>query len=156
MRLRIGINVGMPEYFEGSWHGTDVDTAARVQSVASPRQIIVTHAARQLLGEPAGVKFRPLGTFALKGVGNVKLWDADYDYHGLRQATVFSNEQKRRRLLIRTSVLAAVLLPLLFLAAWYGWRQHQLHVEAATVAAAGGPSGVIVADFENKTGDPVF
>jgi class 3 adenylate cyclase len=42
LQLRIGIHVGTPKYFEHSWHGTDVDIAARAQSAASPRQIIVT------------------------------------------------------------------------------------------------------------------
>jgi class 3 adenylate cyclase len=42
MQLRIGIPIGAPEYFENSWHGTDVDTAARTQSAGSPGQIVVT------------------------------------------------------------------------------------------------------------------
>ncbi len=154
LSLRIGINVGMPEFFEGSWHGTDVDVAARAQSVASSRQIIVTHAARQLVGEVMGIKFRPLGTFALKGVGNVKLWDADYDHHGLRPASVPSNEQRRRQRVIVSSFLAALLLPLLLLGAWFAWKQHASPTAAAN--ATGPQSSVIVADFENKTGDPVF
>jgi class 3 adenylate cyclase/tetratricopeptide (TPR) repeat protein len=159
LRLRIGIHVGMPEYFEGSWHGTDVDTAARVQSVASPRQIVVTHATRQLLGEPIGIKFRPLGSFALKGVGHVKLWDADYDYHGLRVPAMRSKEQNKRVTRIK---LAVMVLPLLFSATvigWQVWLEHEKQNAAAVVSApvsAGAPSSIIVADFENKTGDAVF
>ena len=160
LRLRIGIHVGTPEYFEGSWHGTDVDIAARAQSVASARQIIVTHVARQLLGEPIGIKFRPLGSFALKGVGSVKLWDADYDYHGRRGAAVKSNEQKRRSTLMVAAIVAIVVLPLLVLAGWHFWPQpaHEAPaVEAtATPATPGAVSSIIVADFENKTGEPVF
>ena len=121
LRLRIGIHVGTPEFFEGSWHGTDVDIAARAHSVASARQIVVTHPARQLLGEPLGIKFRPLGTFALKGVGNVKLWDADYDYHGLRAVTLKSNEQKRRAKLAAAGLVAFLLLPALILLGWHVW-----------------------------------
>jgi class 3 adenylate cyclase/TolB-like protein len=160
LRLRIGIHTGAPEYFEGSWHGTDVDIASRIQSVASPRQIIVSHVTRQLLGEPMGIKFRPLGTFALKGVGNVKLWDADYDYHGLRPAAVLSNEARNRARLVRLALLGAVLLPVLLVSFWFLWKQHAPFAAAAatpaTPALSGAPSSIIVADFENKTGDPVF
>jgi class 3 adenylate cyclase len=74
MRLSIGIHVGTPEYFENSWHGTDVDTAARAQSVGSVQQIVVTDAGRKAIGEPLDITFRPLGTFALKGIGDVRLW----------------------------------------------------------------------------------
>jgi class 3 adenylate cyclase/tetratricopeptide (TPR) repeat protein len=161
LRLRIGIHTGAPEFFEGSWHGHDVDTASRCQSVASPRQIIVSHATRQLLGDPIGIKFRPLGTFALKGVGNVKLWDADYDYHGLRHATVPSNEKKRRALLTTVSIVAAVLLPALVIGAWYLWKNHASEAPVVAAASASAPSpgsvsSIIVANFENKTGEPVF
>jgi class 3 adenylate cyclase/tetratricopeptide (TPR) repeat protein len=158
LRLRIGLHVGMPEYFEGSWHGTDVDTAARVQSVGSAGQIVVSHAARQLLGEPIGIKFRPLGRYALKGVVNVKLWDADYDYHGLRNVTIKSIEQKRRSRIIGSTIAAIVLLPLLAFAGYSFWKQHEQAAAQAAAADApqGAPSSIIVADFENKTGEPIF
>ena len=159
LRLRIGLHVGTPEFFENSWHGTDVDIAARAQSVASPRQIIVTHAARQFLGEPMGIKFRPLGTFSLKGVGNVKLWDADYNYHGLRAPTVKSNEQKRRSTLITAGIVALILLPLLLVGGWLLWNQRVAQAAAAVAPAPANPaevSSIIVADFDNKTGEPVF
>ena len=160
LRLRIGLHVGTPEFFEGSWHGTDVDIASRAQSVAAARQIIVTHAARQLLGEPIGIKFRSLGTFALKGVGHVKLWDADYNYHGLRAPTIKSNEQKRRSTLISAGIVALVLLPVLLVGGGLWWNQHATQAAAATVASApanpASVSSIIVADFENTTGEPVF
>ena len=87
LQLRIGIHVGKPEFFENSWHGTDVDTAARAESAGTAQQIVITDTARSLAGSMAGITFHPLGTYALKGVGDVKLWDADYDNHGPRQAT---------------------------------------------------------------------
>ena len=87
LQLRIGIHIGMPEYFENSWHGTDVDIAARAESAGTPQQIVLTDAARAAAGQMTGIEFRPLGTFMLKGVGNIKLWDADYDQHGLRPAS---------------------------------------------------------------------
>ena len=45
LRVRIGIHVGTPEYFENSWHGTDVDTAARVESAGTGQQILLSDAA---------------------------------------------------------------------------------------------------------------
>ncbi len=151
MQLRIGMHVGAPEYFENSWHGSDVDTAARAQSAASPQQIVVTEAARRVMGDPIGIKFRPLGTFALKGVGDVRLWDADYAQHRLRRAALLSNEQVRRRRIARTVVLV---LGTVALAGVAGWR-WRLDRQAAILASAAKQS-IIVTDFENNTGDPVF
>jgi len=96
LQLRIGIHIGRPEYFENSWHGTDVDTAARAESAGTPQQIVLTDAARAAAGQMTGIEFRPLGTFTLKGVGSVKLWDADYDQHGLRPACLTSIEARRK------------------------------------------------------------
>jgi len=49
LQLRIGIHVGSPEYFERSWHGTDVDIAARIEGIGSPGQIVLTDAARNAM-----------------------------------------------------------------------------------------------------------
>ena len=97
LKLRIGIHVGTPKFFENSWHGTDVDIAARAESAGSGEQIVLTDAARSQLGELPGIQLRPLGTFALKGVGDIKLWDADYDQHGPRKPEILSLEQVRRK-----------------------------------------------------------
>jgi class 3 adenylate cyclase/TolB-like protein len=151
MQVRIGIHIGAPEYFENSWHGTDVDTAARTQSAGSPGQIVVTGAVRDAVGDPLDIKLRSLGTFALKGVGNVKLWDADYDQHGLRRPTVPSREQQRRR---RVFTNAALILIALVLAGGVGWRWRQ--DRQAAILASAAKQSIMVADFENKTGEPVF
>lgn len=100
LQLRIGIHIGTPEFFENSWHGTDVDIASRAESAGSPQQIVITAAACAAAGPMTGITFRPLGTFTLKGVGEVKLWDADYDRHGPRPAAIASNETRRKRKLI--------------------------------------------------------
>ena len=49
LKLRIGIHVGTPKFFENSWHGTDVDIASRAESAGSGEQIILTDAARRQL-----------------------------------------------------------------------------------------------------------
>lgn len=107
VQLRIGVHIGTPEYFENSWHGTDVDIAARTEAAGSPGQIIVTDSIRKATGDLPNIIFRPLGNFALRGVGDVKLWDADYDEHGIRRPLLRSNEQKRRN---RITVTAAALI----------------------------------------------
>jgi class 3 adenylate cyclase/Flp pilus assembly protein TadD len=151
LKLRIGIHVGKPEFFENSWHGTDVDIAARSESAGSAEQIVLTEAARRDLGELPGIQLRPLGTFALKGVGHVKLWDVDYDEHGLRKPQILSLEQIRRNGLLKLArqagygVLAAGLV-----AAAYFFYQHR---QRNTITEK---DKLILADFENKTGDPVF
>jgi eukaryotic-like serine/threonine-protein kinase len=151
MQLRIGVHVGTPEYFDNSWHGTDVDMAARAQSAGSPQQIVVTDHARKAMGDLFDIKFRPLGTFSLKGVGDVKLWDAGYDPRKLRRASLTSREQRRRRRVATTVAFILAASALAFGAVWR-WRQDR---QAAILAGAAKQS-IIVTNFENKTGDPVF
>ncbi len=153
MRLRIGMHIGTPEFFENSWHGTDVDTAARAESAGSPGQIVVTEAARQALGDPMGIRFRQLGTFKLKGVGNVKLWDADYDNHGLRHPSLRSNAQRQRQMLLYLSVAAAVLLVGLLVGGMFVGNRAKTRPPSTRLGVR---DSIILADFENKTGDPVF
>ena len=145
LRLRIGVHMGTPEYFENSWHGTDVDLAARAEAVGSAEQIIVTDAARKAIGELPGVRFRKLGAFALKGVGNVVLWDADYANQGIRHASVRNNGQKERLRLYALAVFASLLLATVLLA------QHWPRQKAAPANVS-----VLVSDFKNTTGDPAF
>jgi class 3 adenylate cyclase/tetratricopeptide (TPR) repeat protein len=156
LQLRIGIHVGTPEFFENSWHGTDVDTAARAESAGSAQQIVITDAARALAGDMAGITFRKLGTFALKGVGDVKLWDADYDNHGLRTPALTSNEAKHRSRLVLRGISAAVLVLVLAAAGYFFWQRHQQQQEAASRSVITAKDSIILADLENKTGDPVF
>ena len=145
LRLRIGLHVGTPEYFEHSWHGTDVDTAARVEAAGCAEQVILSDAARKLVGTADGIKFRRLGSYALKGVGDVVLWDADYSTHGVRRAGIRNKAQLRR--LQASWLTAASLVPLL---AWWAisvWpHPAQVHPNVS----------VLVSDFLNKTGDPSF
>lgn len=156
LQLRIGIHIGRPEYFENSWHGTDVDTAARAESAGTPQQIVLTDATRAAAGQMTGIEFRPLGTFTLKGVGNVKLWDADYDQHGIRPAFLTSIEAGRKRKLLARCAAGVVLLAALGFAGRYLWEQHKLRQEIAFNASSAAKDSIILADFENKTGEPVF
>jgi class 3 adenylate cyclase/tetratricopeptide (TPR) repeat protein len=88
LRLRIGIHSGFPEFFEGSWHGTDVDTASRVAGMATERQILISSRTYELVRQMTDVKFHSRGEFALKGVERIVLWEADWDGRGPR-ATAF-------------------------------------------------------------------
>jgi class 3 adenylate cyclase/tetratricopeptide (TPR) repeat protein len=151
LQLRIGIHIGTPEHFENSWHGIDVDIAARAQSAASPRQIIVTNDARKAMGNVFEIKFHPLGTFSLKGVGDVRLWDAGYGERKRRRASLVSKEQRRRRR-VATSVLLILVAAALTVGAVWRWRRER---QAAILASAAKQS-IIVTEFENKTGDPIF
>jgi class 3 adenylate cyclase/tetratricopeptide (TPR) repeat protein/TolB-like protein len=110
LRLRIGIHSGFPEFFEGSWHGTDVDTTARVESAASERQILISGRTHELTGDMADAKFHFCGEFALKGVERITLWDVDWDGHGPRRPTALPLEEVRRRRRRRATALAAAVL----------------------------------------------
>jgi class 3 adenylate cyclase/tetratricopeptide (TPR) repeat protein len=151
MQMRMGIHCGRPQFFENSWHGTDVDTAARVESVASAGQIIVSDAARTLMGTLPGVPLHPLGTFALKGVGDVVLWDADYDRRGPRKPLAVSLEQIRRKARMRTlrRVAAGLCVVAVACTGWLLYRQQQR--DLLTVK-----DKLVLAEPVNETGDTVF
>jgi eukaryotic-like serine/threonine-protein kinase len=151
LHVRIGIHVGNPEYFENSWHGTDVDIAARTEAAASADQIAITEAARKAAGDLTNYVTRPLGTFALKGVGNVRLLDVDYDRFGLRRPQLLSIEQKQRR----SAAVASI--SLLFVAGLIGVGVWQWHLrQQAAVLAAATKSSILTTAFQNSTGEPVF
>jgi class 3 adenylate cyclase/tetratricopeptide (TPR) repeat protein len=151
VKLRIGIHVGTPKFFENSWHGTDVDTAARVESAGNGEQIVMSAAARQAVGEMPGFTFRPLGTFALKGVGDVSLFDADYDQNGLRIPSAVSLEtlahERRMKSVFRIGY--AALAVLLIGGGYFAYRRQHKPI-------IGEKEPIILADLANKTGDPVF
>ena len=151
LRVRIGIHVGTPEYFENSWHGTDVDTAARVESAGNGQQILLSAAARQAVGDIPGFTLRPLGTFALKGVGDVSLFDADYDKNGIRVPAAVSLETitHERRMKTAFRIGYAVMALLVIVAGYFGYeRQHR--------PVIGEKEPIILADLANKTGESVF
>ncbi len=97
LRLRIGIHSGFPEFFEGSWHGTDVDTAARVAGTATERQILVSSRTYELVRQMTDAKFHRRGEFAMKGVERMVLWEADWDEKGPRATAVPPLDVGRRR-----------------------------------------------------------
>lgn len=112
LRLRIGIHSGFPELFEGSWHGTDVDTAARVEATATEHQILLSSRTYELVRQMTDVPFHSRGEFALKGVDRMALWEADWDGKGPRPtATRPLGDIQRKRTIGRMAVvLAAVIL----------------------------------------------
>jgi class 3 adenylate cyclase/tetratricopeptide (TPR) repeat protein len=97
LRLRIGIHSGFPEFFEGSWHGTDVDTAARVAGTATERQILISSRTYELVRQMTDVKFHSRGEFAMKGVERMVLWEADWDGKGPRATAIPPLDAGRRR-----------------------------------------------------------
>jgi class 3 adenylate cyclase/tetratricopeptide (TPR) repeat protein/TolB-like protein len=110
--LRIGLHSGFPEFFEGSWHGTDVDTAARVEATATQQQILISSRTYELVRHMTDTKFYPRGQFALKGVDRTALWEVDWDSNGPRPTGVppLDVALRRRRILRFAGASAAVLL----------------------------------------------
>jgi len=70
VRLRIGIHSGYPTRAEANYIGMAVHTAARICTAAHGGQIVVSGDTRTALATPTapGVRFRSLGTFALRGI----------------------------------------------------------------------------------------
>lgn len=100
LRLRIGIHSGYLEAFENGFHGTDVDKAARVEAMATAQQILVSSTTYELTRDMTDVKFHRLGEFALKGVGRLPLWEADWNGSGPRPTAELplAAQQGRRRI----------------------------------------------------------
>src|SRR5580658_6160535 len=110
LRLRIGIHSGFPEFFEGSWHGTDVDTTARVEAAATEQQILISARTYEITRDMTDAKFHSCGEFALKGVGSIALWEVDWDGHGPRRPAALPLEEARRRRQRRVMALTAAVL----------------------------------------------
>lgn len=114
LRLRIGIHSGFPEYFEESWHGTDVDTAARVEAAATANQILMSSRTYELVRQMTDVKFYAHGEFALKGVDRVGLWEVAWDAKGPRRTALrpLGVSRRRKRYLLIAGAVAGTLLVL--------------------------------------------
>jgi len=119
LRLRIGIHSGYPEFFEGSWHGTDVDTAARVESEATEHQILLSSRTYELVRHMTDVRFHFRGEFALKGVDPIALWEADWDGQGPRPTRDVSLGELERRQRVRRMAVAVMVGILLVAGAGY-------------------------------------
>ena len=150
LQLRIGIHSGYPEMFEGTYHGTDVDTAARVEALGTAQQILLSSATYELVRNMTDVRFHRLGEFTLKGIGGEVLWEADWDGRGPRPTAVPPlTVQPRKKRRGRFGVGAVALLALVCGIAYF--FAHQRHLRGLTEKDT-----VVLADFANNTGDAVF
>ncbi|MGB9488573.1 MAG: adenylate/guanylate cyclase domain-containing protein, partial [Terriglobia bacterium] len=150
LQLRIGIHSGYPEMFEGTYHGTDVDTAARVEASGTAQQILLSSATYELVRNMTDVRFHRLGEFTLKGIGGEVLWEADWDGRGPRPTAVPPlTVQPRKKRRGRFGVGAVALLALVCGIAYF--FAHQRHLRGLTEKDT-----VVLADFANNTGDAVF
>jgi class 3 adenylate cyclase/tetratricopeptide (TPR) repeat protein len=125
LRLRIGLHSGFPEFFEGSWHGTDVDTTARVEAAAIERQILVSARTYELTRDMTDAKFYPRGEFALKGVGQLALWEVDWEGKGPSPPTPPPPELVRRKK--RIKMMAGALAAMILAAGGIAYRYRILH-----------------------------
>lgn len=119
LRLRIGIHSGFPEFFEGSWHGTDVDTASRVEHAATERQILLSSRTYELVRHMTDVRFHPRGEFALKGVDRIALWEADWDGKGPRPTSARPLSSPEHKKMMTLGTVAVVALSLIASLATY-------------------------------------
>ncbi len=65
--IRIGLNYGPGIVKTNDVFGDVVNVASRVESAASPEQIVISDALRQTIPADSNIRFRCLGRFALKG-----------------------------------------------------------------------------------------
>jgi class 3 adenylate cyclase len=79
LNLRIGIHTGSPQPFEDGWHGTDVDTAARIEALAKGGQILISATTYELVRNITDTNFYSLGEYTLRGIGPVAVWEVAWD-----------------------------------------------------------------------------
>ena len=128
LRLRIGIHSGYPELFETTYHGTDVDKAARVEAMATAQQILLSSTTYELVAQMTDVKFNRKGEFALKGVDRAVLWEVGWDEARPRPTAVPPLDAQRRSK--RRGVIAAALALILVLAGAAGFRYYVMRQAA--------------------------
>ncbi|MFN0115063.1 MAG: adenylate/guanylate cyclase domain-containing protein [Paracoccaceae bacterium] len=68
IRLRIGIHLGDVLVEAGDVFGDGVNIAARLEALASPGGVVVSHAVKEQVGSRVGVVFSDLGEKALKNI----------------------------------------------------------------------------------------
>jgi eukaryotic-like serine/threonine-protein kinase len=150
LRLRIGIHSGYPEFFDGGWHGTDVDTAARVESAARERQILLSARTHELVRHMSDLKFHAHGEFALKGVERISLYEADWDGKGRRPTGVSPLAVQQRKMWVTTAV--AITIGIVALSAVVSYRayiQRQAREAAGLPASINSRRAVAVLGFKN-------
>jgi class 3 adenylate cyclase/tetratricopeptide (TPR) repeat protein len=152
LRLRIGIHTGLPEPFEGSLHGTDVDSAARVEAAATERQILLSAPTYELVRHMTDVKFHPLGEFSLKGIERMALWEVDWDGKGPRPTAVSPVAVGRRKNGKRGALAIIALIALL--AAGGGYHFMRIPERGARTITPGVKPrrSVAVLGFKNVSG----
>jgi class 3 adenylate cyclase/Tfp pilus assembly protein PilF len=149
LQLRIGIHSGYPEMFEGTYHGTDVDTAARVEAMGTAQQILLSSATYELVRNMTDVTFHRMGEFTLKGIGREVLWEADWNGRGPRPTAVPPLTVQRRKKRAWLGGGAVAVLTVASTVAYF--YVHQRHSRELT-----DKDTVVLADFANNTGDRVF
>lgn len=71
-RLRIGLATGVVISRRGDVFGTTVNLASRLTAVARPDTVVVDHVTADALAEHVGLRLRPLGPRAVRGIGLVR------------------------------------------------------------------------------------
>jgi predicted ATPase/class 3 adenylate cyclase len=71
LRVRMGVHTGPAELREGDYYGTAVNRAARIMSVAHGGQVVMSHAAQELVRDEA-VEVLDLGEHRLKDLGQAE------------------------------------------------------------------------------------
>ena len=71
-RLRIGLATGVVISRRGDVFGTTVNLASRLTAVARPDSVVVDHVTADALAEHVGLRLRPLGPRAVRGIGLVR------------------------------------------------------------------------------------
>lgn len=65
---RVGVHLGPVVFRDGDYFGRTVNVAARITDYARPREVVVSQAVVESVGDASHVAFEPIGPVVLKGV----------------------------------------------------------------------------------------
>jgi adenylate cyclase len=69
--IRVGMHTGSAIERDGDWFGAAVNLAARVSGLAAGREVLLTQATRDAVGQPGGIEFRHRGLQRFKHISQL-------------------------------------------------------------------------------------
>jgi TolB-like protein/class 3 adenylate cyclase len=161
IRFRIGVNLGDVIVDGGDIFGDGVNVAARLEALAEPGGVCVSHTVRDQIHDKLPYVFEDLGEQFVKNIGRpVRAYALSPEtVVGLPAASVSRNAAPRRRRVVPMliSAAAAAALVVAGIAGWLWPAPRSPTANAPTAATAMPPAprlSIVVLPFANLSNDP--
>jgi TolB-like protein/class 3 adenylate cyclase/Tfp pilus assembly protein PilF len=154
IQVRIGVHIGDVVHRDGDVYGDGVNIASRIEPVAGPGGICVSMDVERQIRNALEARFEKLAPTDLKNISVpmdlfriVLPWERD-----TRLTAESQKPNLRRRRSLPVGWIAAVLLPLMVIAAWFLFGRSKLSSEQSGAAEVPAKS-IAVLPFENLSSD---